>query len=213
MLAVFRDFELFGPSEKLKQFVSELGKSLPANWKRDHAREEQVKRHSDSGNRFAYHIAATDDRPAAHLFLWDNGNTYTISNVVPERFGQLTRAEYNAFVDEFLAVSTPIAEHLGLTIRATKAFLDISETLTPRATKALQTFESLANVSSLHPLDRERWRTFLILAHQDRVSLSEELLFRWLVEEQRWPEDSASKLSDEYGSALELLRDYDESKT
>jgi len=75
--------------------------------------------------------------------------------------------------------------------------------------KALNAFESMANIGSLHPLDRDRWRKFLLLAHKDRVDLSSDTLERWFREEHRWPDDRASQLAIEYDHARDLLKDYD----
>ena len=78
---------------------------------------------------------------------------------------------------------------------------------------ALKSFSNNANMSTLHPLDSERWRKFLLLAHKDKVDLDAQILTRWLVEEWRWPEDRAFDLAVEYEFARELLDDYDESST
>jgi hypothetical protein len=209
LLQVFRDFEVRGSNAKLEKFVVELGRSLPNKWKRDRTREEQVNRYSNSNSQIAYHIASRAGQPAAHLFLWRDADKYVISNIVPITVGQLTRAQYNSFVEEFRKLSVLIAENLGLEIRVSSDLLDISEHLTPRSMKALTNFERNANRGSLHPLDSERWRRFLILAHKDNVSLASETLTRWFVEEQRWPEDRAVELAIEFEFALQLLKDYD----
>jgi len=141
------------------------------------------------------------------------GDDFVITNIVPDKVGELTRGQYNAFVLEFSAICAPVATKLGLNVHVTSDQLDISERLTARAMSALKSFSNNANMSTLHPLDSERWRKFLLLAHKDKVDLDAQILTRWLVEEWRWPEDRAFDLAVEYEFARELLDDYDESST
>jgi hypothetical protein len=213
LLEVFRELEVLGNKAELDKFVSELGKALPKGWTRDRDRERQVNRYSDTAHQMAFYVAASPVRPAAHLFLISIPRGYRVSNVVPEKLGKLTRGEYNYIVEEFRAICAPIAVSNGLQLQISSNQMDISEQLTPRSMKALTAFEGSANITSLHPLDSERWRKFLILAHKDNVDLSTNTLERWLIEEKRWPEDRAIKMVIEYEFARELLKDYDGSGT
>jgi hypothetical protein len=214
LLEVFRDLAVKGDNNlKLTTFVAALSKSLPAGWKRDRDRERELNRHSGNPPHYSFGIAAREGKPAAHLFLMQRGDDFVITNIVPDKVGELTRGQYNAFVLEFSAICAPVATKLGLNVHVTSDQLDISERLTARAMSALKSFSNNANMSTLHPLDSERWRKFLLLAHKDKVDLDAQILTRWLVEEWRWPEDRAFDLAVEYEFARELLDDYDESST
>lgn len=110
MLDVFRELEIRGGNEKkLDRFISELNKVLPKGWTRDRDRERQVNRYSGTPAQVAYYIAQNPNRPAVHLFLIRTPEGYRVSNVVPEQLGQLTRAEYNSFVQDFQAICAPVA--------------------------------------------------------------------------------------------------------
>jgi len=214
LLEVFRDLEIGGSKTKLRTLVSELGKSLPDAWTRDHAREKQVNERTSSGSQVVFHIAARRERPAARLYFWhqEDRDAYLISNIVPEQVSEMTMAQYNSIVEEFRDVCAPIAQRLGLDLKITSNKLDMAHLLTPRSMKALESFELNANVSSLHPLDEKRWRRFLILAYEDKVALKADILLRWLTEEKGWPEERAFKLIIEYEFAFELLKDFDGAK-
>ncbi len=114
-------------------------------------------------------------------------------------------------MEAFDAICEPVAEYHGLRVGVSPDQQDISDMLTPKAMKALQLFSNAANKStgSSHPLDRKRWLKFLVLAHSEHASLDTDTLARWLVEEQRWPEHQAEKLSIAYEFARELLNEYD----
>lgn len=214
MLQVFRDLTIDGPRSKLRAFVAELSKSLPQAWTRDNLREKQINERTVSGSQVVFHVAAMPERPSARLYLWHktDQDTYSISNIVPESASELSMFQYNDIVEEFRKICAPIAKKLELNLSVTSDELDIANLLTARAMKALQSFESNANMASLHPFDRARWRRFLIFAYKDNVDLTAEKLGRWLVEERRWPDESAFRLVIEYEFALELLKDFDSEK-
>jgi hypothetical protein len=174
-----------------------------------------ITRYSDSEPQFAFRVAASQGRPAAVVFLMRSGKALRITNIVPESEGELTRQQYNALVEAFDALCEPVAGRHGLRVRVTNDHQDIAALLTPNAMKALQLFSSAANKStgSTHPLDRKRWLKFLVLAHDENTELDTETLTRWLIEEQRWSEDHAVKLSVQFEFAHELLEEYDKSGT
>ena len=58
-------------------------------------------------------------------------------------------------------------------------------------------------------LDRERWNRFLTAAYNEGTSLDGPTLYRWLVENEKWPESDADNLADEYAHARELLDVYE----
>lgn len=209
MLEVFRDLEISGTNQPtLSTFVAALSKALPVGWKRDTAREKQLGRNSGDTH-YSFSIAARQKKPAAHLFLMRRGAAFHITNIVPDKMGELGRKIYNNYVEEFRQICEPVAKRLGLTVRVTSDQQDISELLTPRAMKALQSFSSSANMGSLHPFDEERWRKFLLIAHHDKVQLDSETLNRWLAEVWRWPDSGAQDLASEYDFARTLLDEYD----
>jgi hypothetical protein len=72
----------------------------------------------------------------------------------------------------------------------------------------LEKFAIAANKNSLHPLDRGRWREFIIAAHRERAPLYAEDLEKWLIKK-GWREEKASVLAIEYEHSHELLVDYD----
>ena len=81
--------------------------------------------------------------------------------------------------------------------------------------KAFRTFLLAANKSTglAHPSDRERWFRFLIIAYKESIDLDSETLIRWLMEEERWPEDKAFELALNYEIGHELLNAYDHNRS
>jgi hypothetical protein len=84
----------------------------------------------------------------------------------------------------------------------------------PEVAEALNSFSKSANknTGSSHPRDLERWLNFLILSYRKGKILDTNTLTRWLTEQERWPEDQAGVLADQYEFGLKLLREYDKAR-
>jgi hypothetical protein len=73
--------------------------------------------------------------------------------------------------------------------------------------KLLKRFSSLANKStgSGHPSDREYWYAFLLAINEEGASLASYDLSRWLIEIQKWPDQTVCNLMIEFEFAIGLL--------
>jgi hypothetical protein len=150
---------------------------------------------------------------AAGVVLWGDEKGYKIINIVPLKVRELGYRGYNALLQDFAArVARPAAEMAGFKIELTSNRQSLDDWLPVEAATALRQFSVLANKStgSSHPSDRKRWLAFLIKAHQDKRSFNSDLLMRWLVEVERWPEEVADKLASQYEFGLDLLDQYDQ---
>ena len=85
--------------------------------------------------------------------------------------------------------------------------------VSPAVAEALRRFSVLANKSTgaSHPLDRDRWFDFILLAHRENAQLDASVLARWLSESEGWFEDCARDLAGEYERSRSLLTRYEAS--
>jgi hypothetical protein len=216
LLEVFQDFEIKGDQTKLTTFLSQLSRALPESWKRNSNREKEIRHASNDGDRtFVFTIAPMDNRPTANLFLVRHDHSLRITNVVPIEFGQLSKEQYNSFIDDFSRAALPIAERLRLKTTITSSQLDVRELLGDKTFRALKAFSSAANktTGASHPLDRRRWLSFLILQQLEGSRLDGDILTRWFIEEEKWPDSEAFDLGNQFEFARELLRAYDQGRT
>lgn len=221
MLEVFKYLYIKGDPTALDAFVDEISASLPPGWRRDLVAEGQRAQRAllpDEARSYVFKCTGIGSQPAVDLFLVRSAGHYEVTNIVPQKVGELTRAEYNAILDVFVDRAVrPVAERLGLAVEVTPDQLEITHWLTEDAANLLDRFSHLANKSSgsSHPLDAERWMAFLIRSHLDRVAypyrprLDATTLERWLTEEEEWPEETASDLVTEFEFAQDLLDAYD----
>jgi hypothetical protein len=217
ILEVFREFEVKGnrPSQ-LADLMERVSDDLPAGWQRDSKREAEIERRI-AAKQYVFSVPATavpapgSGRPATFLFAWLHGTHLEVTNIVPAGIGQLTKGEYNSILVEFEKVVSPLATLLGLEEKTTSDQIQIGDLLSDDAWNALRRFSVSANKStgSSHPLDRQRWVQFLVLEHRSVSRLNAELLKRWLVEEEHWPDDVALDLVVEFEFSTDLLKAYD----
>lgn len=212
-LEVFQDLMLVGPDADKSRLRTALISHAKGPWKHARDREDQLVRMGDADSVIAFERSEGEGIDAVGLVLWAKQGGFEISNIVPLKVRELGPRRYNAALQDFEgSVARPAAEEVGFAVKTTPAQQGISDWLPPDAAQALRRFSTAANktTGSAHPLDRQRWFAFLILAHREG-NLDTDRLMRWLVEVENWPEDVAHDLVIEYDFGLALLDEYDRS--
>jgi hypothetical protein len=87
----------------------------------------------------------------------------------------------------------------------------LDDSLSPEALARLQSFAATANKGTLHPLDTERWASFIKQAHLDDAVIEPGVLAAWLGEE-GFQDDQRDLLVREYQSGRRLLGAYEEER-
>lgn len=211
MLEVFKQVIVRGEPRQLSELVAQITRDPATGWARNSEREPPGKPKLEAGHDIAvFRWGGGPTSPASDLFIVGRGDRLEVTNIVPVDVPRLSRTQYNTSVDDFVKRNvSKRARALQLNVEVTPDHLPITHWLTGDAAGLLTAFSKSANRSILHPLDAERWRAFLIRAHLDQTTLDTETLFRWLTEEERWPEDKAESLILEFEFALQLLSDFD----
>jgi hypothetical protein len=96
-----------------------LTDSLPGGWRREKNKEKEVSRSLAGMPTYAFYVPGRDERPAAYIFMMLSNNSLKISNIVPATPGNLSRAEYNALLEQFSKVCSPIVAALNLRMQVT----------------------------------------------------------------------------------------------
>jgi hypothetical protein len=209
-MKVYRDLVFRGSRPTLDRFVADIEQRLTDGWTRYHTREREVRR-AALGAMYCFSCTAAGQRPASELWIATrpDGALY-VSNVLASEYSSLTYDQYNAIIQEFHDCFALWAAHAeGVEVELGKADLQIQDFLSESTAKLLRNFSGHANRSTLHPLDRERWNQFLTAAHRDAAPLNASMLQRWLIEDEKWPEDEAINLAVEYEYARDLLKVYE----
>lgn len=215
-LEIFQDLKLIGPLQERSRLREVLLIQVKAPWRHASNKEEELSLHVDHEDEvLLFERASKGGLPAAGLVLWPADDGYEVTNIVPIKSGSLSYSTYNAILQDFAKkIAEPAAQSTGFTLYVSASHKSLEDWLTPSAAKYLHRFSALANKSTgaAHPMDKKRWLTFLIAAHQDNRAFDAGLLARWLIEAEHWPEDTAHELAIEYEFALELLEQYDQTR-
>jgi hypothetical protein len=210
LLEVFRDLTVTGPD--VPRAFEKLRHNPPPSWKVDDRATEDLDDQSIGEKHLVLQVEPKAGRPSANVFVFFIGKELKVTNIVPRQVHQLTMYQYNHILEELNDWVLKLgAEGMSITPTITADRLDVTTLLGLEATKALKAFSSSANknTGSSHPMDRDRWFKFLVLAHRDSAKIDTQTLYRWLTEEEQWPEDQADRLVIEFEFASGLLNDYD----
>jgi hypothetical protein len=196
------------------EFISWISGRLSEGWSRDLAREKEL--NDEAGTKF-YCFGCSEEakRGAATLLLTHPARARSwlyVSNILPKNVRQLTYDQYNFILQNFYdKFAKPAADLLNIPIELSPPEQTVENWLSSESAKRLRAFSIGANKStgSSHPMDRERWCDFLIALHREGEDPGAELLERWLVEEEKWPEEVAFDLICEFEFARDLLGRFD----
>lgn len=208
---VFRDLYISVNAETMAAAIDEMEKALPAGWLRDKAAEARTQAFPSTIKRATYCFACKKEkrRPAAMLILSQKDpDTFYISNIIPIERHQLEHAEYNSVLEEFYElVFKPFAEKSKLPHTVTGAEAGLEHWMDESTAELLREFLACANkgTGASHPIDRERWNSFILAAHRTNSTLDPSTLARWLVEVEEWSPEIAQQLAVEYESGRNLL--------
>ena len=208
---VFRDLYISADAETMAAAVGEMEKVMPAGWARDKAAEARTQGFPSITKRATYCFTCKKEkhRPAAMLILAQKDlGTFYISNIIPIERHQLEHSEYNSVLEEFYElVFKPFAEKSKLAHTVTGPEAELERWMDERTATLLREFCANANqgTGASHPLDRERWKAFILSAHQTGSILDPSTLARWLVETEDWSPENALRLALEFESGLGLL--------
>lgn len=209
-MKVYGELTVTGDAKVLDQFICTLSQNLRNGWSRNRGREQEVSA-AALGPMHCFACSETASRPASELWMatHSKGHLY-VSNIIARQLSSLPYDQYNAILRDFFNNCVlPAAEAAGATARLSRFEARLEDYMSSQTADRLRSFSARANRSILHPLDRERWNEFLAAAYREGVQISADLLQRWLIEEEKWPEDQAISLAVEYEHARDLLRVYE----
>jgi hypothetical protein len=176
--------------------------SLPQGWSRNRFIENERDRKNED---YDLHVFTQSERhPMGHVSLSSRGHLLQIVAIEgPHREG-MSRADYNAVVEEFRCICAPIAEKLGLKMGSTSDQYDISKDINSEAMRAFRAFSH--RMSTSQGSEQQGFLDFIVHTHRSRSNLTPGTLRRWLIEVENWPEDRADRTAGEYGFGRDVLK-------
>ena len=205
-MKIYRDLYISLNGTDERELASRLDQHCVPPWSRNEKKEDGL--WLTGPQPYCYEADGTSPIAPAALFLFQKSpGTWYVSNIVPTQVSELDCDKYNCVLEHFFEnVVEPAIAGTEIDAEITSNEISVESIAGHEVEDALLRFSNLANKStgSSHPLDRERWFEFLLLAHEARAELHVDLVIRALVE-MGWPEDRAYELGLQYEFSNDLL--------
>lgn len=153
-----------------------------------------------------------DDIDEVLLILWQSGNKYSVTNIVPCNVIDLGVYNYNIIMNDFVEkIILPLKINNILNFDLSNNIIRLNERLDKLTADALILFLRSANKMTglAHPIDCNRWIKFIIQSHKSNIMMSSHELSQWLADVEEWPEEQAIDLAINYEFSRNLLNEYD----
>lgn len=206
----FRELKVIGQLPVLEAFIQAAMAAAHGDWTSEGKWDDGGR--SVDHPYFIFVWSGASGLPKSKLFLMqkssEQGGELKVVNIVPSQKGSLTHQQYNRIVKEFHdSIVQPAAAGIRVLVVFTEAQQGIEHLMTPETYALLTGFSRSANKStgSAHPADLVRWFQFLVATHRENTPLDPTQLAKWLVEE-KWPDEQAGELAQEYEFGRGLLR-------
>jgi hypothetical protein len=203
VLEVVRDYSVNGSAESIATLVDQVLCSLPTGWSRHQFIENENRQRIDP-RMYVFLVPEGLQHPIANVHFAASKTAAQIARIEDQHRESLPPKEYNAIAEEFSDFCTPIAEKLGLKIIFPPDRYDIASDLTPASLRAFQQFSN--RMSTSQGSERQGFLEFIAHTHRSRSPLTSNMLKRWLVEVEHWPEVRANYTVNEYAFGRELLK-------
>jgi hypothetical protein len=136
-----------------------------------------------------------------YIWLVISNNLLYISNITPNKSGQLTYEQYNFIINKFYEEVIKIQEKNSVTVNITKDNLSIEDLAGTETYRKLKNWIDSANPSTLNTnhFDFKRWCDFIFTAHSSKSELTSTQFERYLIEDEKfYDEELVSKIALEY---------------
>lgn len=213
-MKTFKDLTIKSSIEKLISLVEKLQVSESSDFKYSSEKSEDYAKMIGKKTNEVLTFESPEIKGAI-AFVWmvvGGENDLRITNITPNKSGQLSIEQYNTILDRFYdEVIKPSINNDYHVILSTdnKTIVDYAGL---EVAEKLQVWIKSANKSTLntHPLDFERWASFIITAHENDSELTTTQLEKYLIDEIGIPDDRlVSKIVIDYEYGRDLLKEYD----
>ena len=202
-MKVFKEMHISSGSKDISTLTSVLSKNCQKPWYYNAV---------DYGKNYINVEYVSESPCSADIALYfdEEKNKYSIVNIVPINKNKLSIEEYNEILDKFY-------EFFRNSVCKEDFIIDFSKSGTvskrdlmcDKTVSTLDAFSNLANkaTGSSHPLDRDRWYSFILQAFnsKDYFNLLPDHLENLLIEDYKWSENKAAELVNEFEFAIGLL--------
>jgi hypothetical protein len=214
----FHNLKIIGSYDEIEKLIHLIEQNLHNGWTRNKDMEDSRERDKRSllTERIFTHYEENKSVRCNIFFAYDKNQHLKLlnicllsegaNNVKKESNETLQNTILQEFYDTFILSCD---EEAGVRIKYDKE-ISVDGSMSETVAQAFKSFTFMANKSSLHPNDQERFYDFIIQAHIEG-SLLEEDEIAYLLQIEGWWEEKSIELSSEYRFGRELLNRFNNS--
>ncbi len=207
-----------GTAREVEELIRRIESTPPEDWSRRTDIEKRIRKmRADREGTYCFSKRIGPDDQEYAVWVEPRGpGELQVSSIIPLRARQpLSIERRNEVLEDFeKSFVAPLVR--GLKTRPIRyephTEPTLEDVLTTESMKRLERFSATVNKATLHPLDLQRWNSFVARTHLDNIVLDTSLLSTWL-QRQGWPEPQRRQLVNEYEYGRSLLTGYDEERT
>lgn len=213
-MKVFKKLEIKGENSDL---ISLLNKIKSKKYKNFNfivdKSDDYAKMIATSKDCTATFLTSEIENAIAYVWLVVTKNLLYVSNITPNKSGQLTFHQYNSIIDKFYEEIIEKNIIPEFDVNFSKDEITINDLADKTTISKLKSWIDSSNHSTLntHPLDFKKWCDFIFTSHNNQSTLTASQLEKYLIEDVKiYDEDLVSKIVLEYEYSLDLLKEYDD---
>ena len=217
-MEVFQNLNIFVPDGIESNFIEKLLDNITkSEWNHKSDFESNYQKNTASEDKIVICIETpnllfNDVTLKAYVWFRKEEDHFEVFNIVPAKSGSLSFNQYNFILNKFYELFiTNLREVFNLKIVFSKPNKSIIDFIGEDAADILIRFSRSANKSTgnTNPYDFNRWCDFVFILYRKEIHLSIGDFERWLIEEEGWSDDMASKLGLDLEYALDILEKYE----
>lgn len=212
-MKIFKKLEITGRNNSLKTLLNKIKIESHRNFTYvSEKSDDYAKMISTSKECTATFLTNEIENAIAYVWLVLTEDSLYISNITPNKSGQLTFHQYNSIVDTFYKEVIEKNITPEFEVHYSKDEITISDLADNETISKLKNWINSANPSTLNtnPFDFQRWCEFIFTAHKNKSNLNSSQLEKYLIEDIKiYDEDLVSKIALDYEYSLDLLKEYD----
>lgn len=213
MMKTFKKIEIKGNIKDLIQLLEEIKIKKHQNFTYiSEKSDDYASMISLPKNCTATFLSNEIENAIVYIWIVISDNLLYISNITPNKSGQLTYEQYNFIISKFYDEVIKPQKTNDIIIDISKDNLSIEDLAGIETYRKLKKWIDSANPSTLNtnPFDFKRWCDFIFTAHSNKSDLTSSQFERYLIEDEKfYDEELVSKIAIEYEYSLDLLKEYD----
>lgn len=212
-MRTFKRLEIRGEKEDLLRYLKEIKSKTYDNFTYVSEKSDNYATMISLPKEYTATFLSNEiEHAIAYVWLVISDNLLYVSNITPNKSGQLTYTQYNSIITKFCEEVIKSYEVKDILVNLSKENFTIEDLAGAETALKLKNWINSANLTTLNtnPYDFKRWCNFIFTSHLTKSKLTSSQFEKYLIEDVKlYDEDLVSKIVLEYEYSLDILKEYD----